>query len=117
MKYRNYLKQLEYGRSMVEILGVLAIIGVLSIGGIQGYKYAMDKHRANDIVHEVNMRVQDIWHTYQDKPFPAEFSEWPEMTQTGFPIDVVPNPNNITFSVDIENVPNGVCKEVVNEWR
>ena len=115
MKYRNYLKQLEYGRSMVEMLGVLAVIGVLSFGGIQGYKYAMDKHRANDIVHEVNMRVQDIWHTYQDKPFPAEFSEWPEMTQTGFPIDIVPNPNNITFSVDVENVPNGVCKQVMNE--
>ena len=27
----------ESGRSMVEMLGVLAIIGVLSIGGIAGY--------------------------------------------------------------------------------
>ena len=51
---------------MVEILGVLAVIGVLSLGGIQGYKYAMDKHRANDIVNEVNMRATDIWHMYQD---------------------------------------------------
>lgn len=32
---------------MVEMLGVLAIMGVLSIGGIMGYSYAMDKHRAN----------------------------------------------------------------------
>ena len=28
------MKKLESGRSMVEMLGVLAIIGVLSIGGI-----------------------------------------------------------------------------------
>lgn len=31
----------QHGRSMVEMLGVLAIIGVLSIGGIAGYRYAM----------------------------------------------------------------------------
>ena len=40
----------ESGRSMVEMLGVLAIIGVLSVGGIAGYTMAMNKHRANEIV-------------------------------------------------------------------
>ena len=30
----------ESGRSMVEMLGVLAIIGVLSVGGIAGYTTA-----------------------------------------------------------------------------
>jgi len=35
----------EMGRSMVEMLGVLAIIGVLSIGGIMGYRIAF----ANDL--------------------------------------------------------------------
>ena len=37
----------EYGRSMIEMLGVLAIIGVLSIGGLAGYTMAMNRHRAN----------------------------------------------------------------------
>ncbi len=36
----------ESGWSMVEMLGVLAIIGVLSIGGIAGYTYAMNKSKA-----------------------------------------------------------------------
>ena len=40
----------ESGRSMVEMLGVLAIIGVLSIGGIAGYTMAMNRYRANDIL-------------------------------------------------------------------
>lgn len=31
----------ETGHSMVEMLGVLALIGVLSIGGIAGYRYAV----------------------------------------------------------------------------
>ncbi|MBQ3695758.1 MAG: hypothetical protein II938_02150 [Alphaproteobacteria bacterium] len=40
----------ESGRSMVEMLGVLAIIGVLSVGGIAGYTMAMNKHKANNLV-------------------------------------------------------------------
>lgn len=40
----------ESGRSMVEMLGVLAIIGVLSIGGIAGYTRAMRGWRANEII-------------------------------------------------------------------
>ena len=40
----------ESGRSMVEMLGVLAIIGVLSIGGIAGYTMAMNRYRANEII-------------------------------------------------------------------
>ena len=38
----------ESGRSMVEMLGVLAIIGVLSVGGIAGYTMAMNKYKANE---------------------------------------------------------------------
>ncbi|MBO7333238.1 MAG: type II secretion system protein, partial [Alphaproteobacteria bacterium] len=40
------MKQFEKGRSMIEMLGVLAIIGVLSVGGLSGYTMAMNRHRA-----------------------------------------------------------------------
>ena len=36
-----------YGRSMVEMLGVLAIIGVLSVGAMTGYSKAMLKYKLN----------------------------------------------------------------------
>lgn len=49
-----FKKKFESGRSMVEMLGVLAIIGVLSIGGIAGYTLAMKRHRANQIVDILN---------------------------------------------------------------
>ena len=32
----------QNGRSMVEMLGMLAIAGVLSVGGVMGYKYAVN---------------------------------------------------------------------------
>ena len=44
------MKELQNGRSMIEMLGVLAIIGVLSIGGLAGYTMAMNRHRANTIL-------------------------------------------------------------------
>ena len=45
----------ESGRSMIEILGVLAIIGVLSVGGIYGYTIAMRRYKANEIAHVASM--------------------------------------------------------------
>ncbi len=45
----------ESGRSMVEMLGVLAIIGVLSIGGIAGYVLAMRRHMANETANQIMM--------------------------------------------------------------
>lgn len=42
---------LEKGQSLVEILAVLAVVGVLTTTGVAAYKYCMDKSRANDIVY------------------------------------------------------------------
>ena len=36
----------ETGRSMIELLGVLSVVGVLAIGGIQCYTYAMAKFKS-----------------------------------------------------------------------
>ena len=38
---------------MIEMLGVLAIVGVLSVGGIAGYSKAMKKYQANKVVGEI----------------------------------------------------------------
>ncbi len=43
------------GRSMVEMLGVLAIIGVLSVGAISGYSKAMFKYKLNKQAESFNM--------------------------------------------------------------
>ena len=55
MKYVN-----ENGRSMVEMLGVLAIFGVLSVGGIAGYSKAMNKYKINKTTDQVSMLVANI---------------------------------------------------------
>ena len=58
--YCRMSKVVQRGRSMIEMLGVLAIIGVLSVGGIAGYSKAMEKWKVNKLIGEYNMLVYGI---------------------------------------------------------
>ena len=53
-------KNNQSGRSMIEMLGVLAIIGVLSIGGIAGYSKAMFKYKMNKTLDIVNNSIHRL---------------------------------------------------------
>ena len=53
------MKKIQSGRSMVEMLGVLAIIGVLSVGAIAGYSKAMKKHKLNVQSQGLSMLLQN----------------------------------------------------------
>ena len=50
----------ENGRSMIEMLGVLAIIGVLSVGGIAGYSKAMYRFKMNKTIDIFNRVLNDF---------------------------------------------------------
>jgi type II secretory pathway pseudopilin PulG len=43
----------DNGRSMIEMLGVLAIIGVLSVGGLFGYSKAIERYRVNETINQI----------------------------------------------------------------
>ena len=58
----------EKGRSMVEMLGVLAIIGVLSVGGISGYSKAMAKFKLTKAQDQITMLLMNIRTAYATSP-------------------------------------------------
>ena len=58
LKFEN--DNIYSGRSMVEMLGVLAIIGVLSIGAIAGYSKAMMKYKLNLVTNSANQLIATI---------------------------------------------------------
>ena len=58
MKLFNKIEQ--SGRSMIEMLGVLAIIGVLSVGGISGYSKAMAKFKLTKAQDQLAMILINI---------------------------------------------------------
>ena len=53
----NFYKKSQFGRSMIEMLGVLAIIGVLSVGGIAGYSRAMEQYNWNKALDQWNSLI------------------------------------------------------------
>ena len=50
----------QSGRSMIEMLGVLAIVGVLSVGGIAGYSKAMEKFKVNRAIEEYSYLIHGL---------------------------------------------------------
>ena len=51
----------QIGRSMVEMIGVLAIIGVLSVGAIAGYSKAMMKYKLNKQATQYNQILSAVY--------------------------------------------------------
>ena len=83
---RSYEYRMESGRSMVEMLGTLAIIGVLSIGGIMGYSYGIDKHRANKTINDIILRRVDLT-TQLDTHTSPNSNSWAD-DETIYPMDL-----------------------------
>ncbi len=69
-------KSCEFGHSMIEMLGVLAIVGVLSVGGIAGYSKAMMKWKINKMIEDYTMLMtglmeyqESLFKTYNDSNY------------------------------------------------
>ena len=58
----------QQGRSMIEMLGVLAIIGVLSVGGMVGYSKAMERYRINETINQISYIVQNTRDLFKNQP-------------------------------------------------
>ena len=104
----------ESGRSMVEMLGVLAIMGVLSIGGIAGYTYAMNRLKANDIIDGVNKRAvalstytllgTGVSATTLDAEFANKIGDFPVALAAADP----------GFTLTVSEITRPVCNHVLN---
>ncbi len=90
------IKNEQAGRSMVEMLGVLAIIGVLSVGGIAGYSKAMTKFKINKSMDQVTTLVTKIRTMYgQQKSY--EGLDIEQSVSMGIiPSDMVENSTSLT---------------------
>ena len=97
----------QSGRSMVEMLGTLAIIGVLSIGGIAGYNYGINKYRANTIINDIMLRATDAIAQF-DATGDANLSEWSTITAGQYTIGL----EDDTIGIQIDGLPKDLCQMV-----
>ena len=56
----NNTNKPSLGRSMIELLAVLAIIAIISAGGIRCISTVFDKNKADKIVKEVALQAEEI---------------------------------------------------------
>ena len=111
---KKNVNQTETGRSMVEMLGVLAIIGVLSVGGIAGYTSAMNKHRANDTVQRL-MRRAVIISSQKQLGQRATLSGF-DNNDGAYAISLSAGEaaSSPTFTLQAANVPEDVCQKLLD---
>ena len=106
---------------MVEMLDVLAIIGVLSVGGIAGYTMAMNRYRANEVVDMANKYAVIAYSAYMTSKMmnngTADANAIPSFASTGLfgshssvngttigPADVDEDYVRITLTFDNEKI-------------
>lgn len=58
------MKNNQSGRSMIEMLCVLTLVGVLTLGGVAGYNAMITKYKANKIAQHIAILVTEIKAAY-----------------------------------------------------
>ena len=86
----DYNSVLQLGRSMIEMLGVLAIVAVLSVGGIAGYSKAMEKFKVNKLISEYNMLIFGLMEHKQSILLPDDDNIDFELGETIKALNLVP---------------------------
>ena len=110
----------EWGRSMIEMLGALAIIGILSITGILGYRAAIERYQTNETMDELNKRaiVYAVQVTSDTIEPGVQLSsgEFGDKTMLGYDVAAFSSWDARYFGVELENVANATCRGLLKNY-
>ena len=105
----------QSGRSMVEMLGVLAVMGVLTIGGISGYNYAINKYHANQVLQDIHLIYQELKYpnTVHQIVFKGAFPDMALDIQSPYEYSFdFANPDDFNYDSTSEKTPNLISVNV-----
>ncbi len=109
----NSISYFESGRSLVETLGMLAIIGILSVSGISLYASAMNKHHANELIYEANKRATMVVAQAVQGRNTFSIQEFDNQTSGGiFSSEVIKWENE--FGIVVNQVNYSVCQNLIS---
>ena len=105
----------QTGRSMVEMVGVLILVGVLSIGALFGYEWAIDKYRSNMLVQDVLRRAVHIKNQLDSRSRNINLNKFEKVSLMGAYIDLENNlpitENGKTIvGIYVQDVSRRVCQ-------
>ena len=99
-----------------EHLGVLAVMGILSVVGISAFNSAMERHRANTLIQEAQKRAVVVAGQIgfnNQTPSLAEFSPY-NTTSSGTFGDVKTTGLTGQFGISVSNVNKSICQNILN---
>ena len=121
------LRKVQSGRSMIEMLGVLAIVGVLSAGGIAGYSMAMEDYKTNLLIERMQLiqtKVRTLCKNgdytglsnttlinsgkVNSKDLENPFGGNLDVARSGF--------GSAAFHIDAQNIPSDACVAIVQSY-
>ncbi len=107
------LREGQTGRSMVEMLGVLAVMGVLSVGGVAMYTNAMNKHKANEILNEASKRaVMVAGQAMAGKTGAISLSEFGNNTVSGATFGTEAKVENNQIKLTLSGIEDSICTKM-----
>ncbi len=128
----------QQGRSLVEIIGVIAIIGVLSVGSIVGFNFALNKYRANAVIGAITFLSQQVRSFYSLSGKYNGLGVWTSDGSNGnsnstaatiikksdisipYPLTIAEQPSvkGSSFAIGVTGIPISVCVELHSkDWN
>lgn len=103
----------DCGRSMIEMLGVLSIVGVLSVGGLVGYSKAMMRYRINKTMSEIALIAGNVRAFFAPQ---RSFTGLDSGTEAG--INLIKKTNIVPANMisDTPTTTNTFTSYILNEW-
>ena len=119
-------KKTLHGRSMVEMLGVIAIVGVLSVGGLFGIRLGIEKYRTSITLKDIEMMAlatadyykndKDATAVNEDDLYAAGFIEKKQHV-FGAPIYIRVGARTDGFSIILKEIPQKACSGLLTaDW-
>ncbi|MBQ7413456.1 MAG: hypothetical protein IJV07_04205 [Alphaproteobacteria bacterium] len=108
----------QSGRSMVEMLGTLAIMGVLTIGGVAGYRYAIVKQSAQEVIQSVSLMAVSA-STQLTTTNTFSLSEFDAQIMGAYPVEGLETyGNGPLFAIRVSQIPADICRQILRmNWR
>ena len=105
----------DSGRTLVEMLGVLAMAGVLSVMGVMGYRLAIDKNKANTLVNQAQQRAVIVMEQMTLNR-PLSLQEFSSLNKTPAGTFGQATTQGLTkqFGIQVFGVEKRVCENILN---
>ena len=112
----------QTGRTILEMLAVLAIVGVLSIGGLLGYRLVMIRYKANETIHDVMLRATNVPMVWNDYASLYDYKYiFPELipndvNPVGYAVETWAEPidSDFFYRVEVKDMPYEVCRHIIS---